>query len=227
MKKFGQIIKQAFLSLVTDDSHAYPRGQATYNDKTTEFVRYVPYGLFSNPPENSHVLLLGSQGQESTKFGLISDYINRKKDVKEGECGLYDTLTGNLVHLKENGDIEIDCKNNLVASVAGDATMEVTGDITETVGGNAQSTITGNLTANVGGNTKLNSTGSVTVTSSSVSIISSAVSLGLAGILTLITLPFLAFFNAHIHNDPVSGQTSAPLTPATPAAHATTNTLAS
>ncbi len=145
MRSLRQIIKQAVISLVTDDSHDYPRGQADYNGKTTEFLRYSPYGLFSNPPKGSWILLLGSQGQESTKAGLISDYLNRKKNVKEGECGLYDVKTGNLIYFKENGDIEIDCKNDLTATVAGNANINVAGNVAETVGGNVTANVTGNI----------------------------------------------------------------------------------
>lgn len=152
MRSLRQIIKQAVISLVTDDSHDYPRGQADYNGKTTEFLRYSPYGLFSNPPKGSWILLLGSQGQESTKAGLISDYLNRKKNIKEGECGLYDVKTGNLIYLKENGDIEIDCKNDLTATVAGNANINVTGNVVETVGGNVTANVTGNVNATAVGN---------------------------------------------------------------------------
>jgi phage baseplate assembly protein V len=130
--KFTQMIKQAFISLVTDDSTAYPQGQAGYNNKTTDYVRLSPYGLDSNPPAGSFILLLSSQSQEAVKFGVQSDFINRFKNLKAGEVALYNTLTQSVIHLKENGDIEIDCKNNLIGTVAGTATLTVTGNTTIT-----------------------------------------------------------------------------------------------
>lgn len=129
MKSPWQMIKQAYLSFVTDDSSVYPKGQAGYNDKTTDFLRYSPYGLCSNPPLGSWVLLLSAQGQEAVKIGLVADLLNRKEGLKEGEAVLYNTLTKSFVLLKENGDIEVDAKNDLVANVAGSATITAVIDI--------------------------------------------------------------------------------------------------
>lgn len=152
MRSLRQIIKQAVISLVTDDSHDYPRGQADYNGKTTEFLRYSPYGLESNPPKGIWVLLLDSQGQESTKIGLSADYLNRIKNKKSGEVRLRNTITGSNILLKEDGNIEIDCKNNLTATVAGNANINVAGNVAETVGGNVTANVTGNVNATAVGN---------------------------------------------------------------------------
>ena len=100
-------IKQAYKTLVKGDTSAYPQGQSKYNDKTTDYNRLSVYGLCSNAPVGSHVLLIGSQGQESTKFGIENDFLNRLKGLKEGEVALYNTLTQSLVLLKENGDIRV------------------------------------------------------------------------------------------------------------------------
>ena len=100
-------IKQSVVSALTDDSEAYPRVKVEYNGKTTNAVRLSPYGLDSNPPKDAFCLLLSSQGQESVKFGLISDFLNRKKGLAEGETVLYNTVTGDYVFLKSDGSIEI------------------------------------------------------------------------------------------------------------------------
>lgn len=197
MKSPWQMIKQAYLSAVTDDSSAYPKGQAGYNDKTTDFLRYSLYGLDSNPPLNSWVLLLGSQGQEAVKIGLISDFLNRKKGLKEGEVVLYNTLTQSFVLLKENGDIEVDAKNDLIATVAGDATITAT-----------------NVTVN--GSTK------VSVLAPSVQL---GVP-GFLSLITSAFIAFfnLHTHSGVVAGAAVSGP---PILPMTPAAHATTNTEAS
>lgn len=169
MKSPWQTIKQAYLSLVTDDSSAYPKGQAGYNDKTTDFLRYSPYGLDSNPPLNSWVLLLGSQGQEAVKIGLISDLLNRKKELKEGEAVLYNTLTKSFVLLKENGDIEVDAKNDLIATVAGNMAADVGGNASVNAGGNASVTAI-NITLTATGAVVLTAAGTVTITGSTVII---------------------------------------------------------
>lgn len=148
-----QAIKQAYLSLVTDDSSAYPQGQAGYGDKTSNFLRYSPYGLFSNPPKGSWVLLLSSQGQEAVKIGLIADFLNRKKNTNEGECGLYNTLTGTLIHLKSDGSLFIDAKGDLDLEVAGNANINITGD--------AIITTTGKTEINSGGDADIIASGIV------------------------------------------------------------------
>lgn len=135
------MIKQAVISLVTDDSSDYPKGQADYNGKTTEFMRYSPYGLCSNPPKGSWVLLLASQAQSALKIGFISDVLNRKKGLKKGEVALFNTKTGAFVFLKEGGGIDID-----VSSSPGAIVNLITsgGTPAGVVNGNTIDTFTGN-----------------------------------------------------------------------------------
>ena len=125
LRRILQMIKQAVITLVTSDTSAYPQGQAEYNGKITNYTRLSPYGLDSNPPVGSSVILLSSQGQEAVKFGIASDFLGRKKELKEGEVALYNTLTQSLVLLKENGDIEISTSNLIV-----NGNLEVTGNMT-------------------------------------------------------------------------------------------------
>ena len=148
-RKIRQMIKQAVISIITDDSGPYPTGQAIYNGKVTEFLRYSPYGLESNPPEGSWVLLLESQGQESTKIGLPADFLNRKKGKKSGEVRLHNTLSGSNVLLKENGDIEIDSQKDVTIITVGDLNATVSGKVNLNVVGNVDIVATGNV--NLGG----------------------------------------------------------------------------
>ena len=133
--KAWTIIKQAVVSLVTDDSTSYPQGQATYNGKTTAHTRLSPYGLVSNPPKDSWVLLLSSMAQSAVKFGIASDMLRRIKGLKEGECGLYNTLTQSFILLFENGDCSADIKGNVLVNATGNLTATIDGDISATAGG--------------------------------------------------------------------------------------------
>lgn len=110
MGRIKQMIKQAVLNLI-DDSGPYPRGQADYNGKTTDFALLVPYGLISNPPVDSHVLLFSSQGQESVKFGLVSDFDNKDNPSITGETGLRNAITQAFILLNKNGGIDISSIN--------------------------------------------------------------------------------------------------------------------
>lgn len=120
-------IKQAYKSVVKSDTTAYPQGQASYNGKPTDFVRLSVYGVCANAPQGSHLLLIGSQGMESTKFGIENDFLNRLQDLKEGEAALYNTLTESVVILKENGDIECDAKGDIIGTATGDISMTAGG----------------------------------------------------------------------------------------------------
>lgn len=122
IKRVLQMIKQAVLT-GSDDTTLYPRGQGQYNGKITEFTRLSPYGLCTRPPDNSWVVLFSSQGQESVKFGLTDDVVNRFKNLEKGEVVIYNTLTQSYIILKSNGNVEINAKNDLVADVTGNTTL--------------------------------------------------------------------------------------------------------
>jgi phage gp45-like len=107
LRKLKQIIRQAVISFLTDDTEAYPIFQVTSNQKATDVIRLSTYGIFGMPPLDSHVVLFSSQGQEAVKFGIANDFLRRKKGLKEGECGLLNTLTGTFIFLREDGKIEI------------------------------------------------------------------------------------------------------------------------
>ena len=110
--RFIQWIKQAFVSTVGNDASDYPRLQASYNEKVTDVVRLSPYGLETNPPKDVFCLLMQSSGQEAVKFAISSDFVNRKKELKEGEVALYNTLTETFVYLKEDGSVKIETEGS-------------------------------------------------------------------------------------------------------------------
>ena len=114
LNKFLQIIRQAYATVVSSDTSEYPQGQVTSNGKPTLVTRLSIYGIVANPPLDSHVLMLQSQGQESTKFGVYNDFLRRKKELTEGECALYNTLTGAIVYMKADGSIVIDSPDESV-----------------------------------------------------------------------------------------------------------------
>jgi hypothetical protein len=106
-QKFLNIIKQAYYSLVDSDISAYPVGQAVTSQKPMKFTRLSVYGVCSNPPKDSHIVMFNSQGQESVKFGILNDFLNRKKGLKEGEVAIINTKTQTTFFLNENGEIDI------------------------------------------------------------------------------------------------------------------------
>lgn len=148
--KVLSMIKQAVITLVTSDASSYPQGQAKHNGKTTDYTRLSPYGLVSNPPKGSWVLLLSSMAQSAVKFGIASDMLGRIKGLKEGECGLYNTKTTSFALLKENGDIEADAKGDLIGSATGSADITAGIEINltaPTINLNGDVNVSGDLTA--------------------------------------------------------------------------------
>jgi phage gp45-like len=111
-----QGIKQATVSLERVNDDPYPKGQADYNGKTTEFLRLSPSGLDTNPTEGTWVLLLSIQGQESMKVGIPCDLLGASDSPAEnpGETVLYNKNTGDKVYLKNDGTIEITASTEVV-----------------------------------------------------------------------------------------------------------------
>jgi phage gp45-like len=116
IRTIQNLIKSAYVSLTNDDTTSYPTAQASYKGKAATFVRLSPYGLDSNPPKDSFVLLLSAYGQESNKFGIASDMINRRVSLKEGEVAIYNTTNGSSILLKADGEIEITASSVKIAS---------------------------------------------------------------------------------------------------------------
>ena len=143
--KIKNIIKQAYISLVDNDENIYPIGQASFNGKASKFTTLSVYVICSNPPLDSHILLFSSQGQESVKFGIINDFLNRKKGLKEGEVCLFNSKTKSYILLKQDGSIVVFSDNGIDIlgdfSIMGD--LFVSGDITA-----KKITVTGDVVAN-------------------------------------------------------------------------------
>jgi len=146
LTKIANIIKQGYYSVVGEDDLPFPSGTVSSNGKSAKFIRLSVYGICSNPPKNSHVFLFNSQGKESHKFGLINDFVNRKKGLKEGEAALFNSLTGAYVLMKEDGTIEIESPSDINVTAPNmnlSGNLNVDGDIT----GTGDTTIDGEVIA--------------------------------------------------------------------------------
>ncbi len=135
---------------VVDDSGGTRRGTASWLGRTGQPIQLASiYGLISNPPAGSQVLLLPQNGQESASIGL-ADHPNIRpvRNTATGEVGLANYLTGSYVMFRENGDIEVFTEaGNLIANITGDAEITASGNVTATIGGNVNAAVTGNIVA--------------------------------------------------------------------------------
>lgn len=118
-----------------DDSGDVRRGTATWLGRSGQPIQVAGiYGVISNPPEGSQVLLLPQNGQESASIG-IADHpaIRPVRDLLPGEVGMVNYLTKSHVIFKQNGDIEVLTEaGDLIANIAGDIQVVATGNITAT-----------------------------------------------------------------------------------------------
>lgn len=126
-----------------DDSGPTRRGTAAWLGREGQPIQVAGiYGIVSNPPEGSQVLLLPQNGQESSSIG-IADHpaIRPIRDLEPGEVGMVNYLTKSHVIFKANGDIEVFTEaGDLIANIAGNLTATITGDITAAVTGNITAT---------------------------------------------------------------------------------------
>jgi len=136
-------IRQAFVSLVSDDSEAHPKAQLTESGKTYEAIRLSVYGVCSNPPRDSNALVFApSYGGEDIKYSISNDHRNRFKNLKEGEVVVGNYKTQARIFFDEDGNLNVNVPDgNLTATVGGKATLNATEVVI-----NSDTTINGSLT---------------------------------------------------------------------------------
>ena len=195
--KITSMIRRAVVSLSKPDSGNYPTTQVSYLGKTADIEVIWPYGMNGRLPLDAQVLCFNVEGMEENKAGIGNVPTIRLKVDAEGEVVFGNPLTESAVYFRENGDIEV-------------------------VGTNGQSvTITEDyvLTAE-----------NVTLAAATqANLLAPTVNLGIDGgtFRKMVDERFVALFNAHVHPDPVSGNTGAPTVSMSVGSHATSNTKAS
>lgn len=142
-------LKVGTLEAVTDGGGTR-RGTASWLGRESQPIQLASlYGLISNPPTGSQVLLLPQNGQESACIGL-ADHPNLRpvRDTASGEVGLANYLTGSYIMFREDGKVELFTQaGDLDVTITGNATLVIDGNVTATVTGDVTATVTGNLTA--------------------------------------------------------------------------------
>lgn len=121
LSKVQNIIKWGVLTLCGEDIGNYPKSQVSYMDKTKDVVMFSPYGLYSNAPEDSLVVLMNAQAQEENMIGMAFTPNIRIKPMKRGEVAIANVLTGSVFYF--------DLAGNVNAVVTKDLNMVVTGNV--------------------------------------------------------------------------------------------------
>lgn len=136
------LIKLCRISNDSTDEGDLPIQQVEYQEKTADALRYMPYGIDANIPEDALGILLNLMGQEQNRVVLPISPKERPKNLETGDVVLYSPITGEKILFKASGGIfvsgnvtyendityEGDVTYNGNVSVAGD--LDVTGDTT-------------------------------------------------------------------------------------------------
>ena len=134
INKIKNIVKIARIVSV-DDSADIRFGVVKYLGKEQECQIFTPYGIMSNPPENSMGPIFQIDGEESKLMGMFDRTDNRPvKNLESGEVAVGNYETGDYVKFKDGNIIEISCGGDLNITVSGTATidgdLDVTGEVT-------------------------------------------------------------------------------------------------
>lgn len=142
----AQLIKFAAITLCGRDDGPFPVSQVTYNNKTGQCHLVSPYGLYSNPPRDSLVLMMNVMGQEENRSGIASYPTQRFQNLKEGEVTIGNPTTQGNVKFDQEGNTQMFSPNGTQIIVTSDLSIVVGGGIAIAVTGNATITGSGNLT---------------------------------------------------------------------------------
>ena len=143
-----KLIRYCRISLLGDDSAAYPNDQVVHNEVPINAYRFSPYGLSSRPPLDALGLMLSPGCRNDSPVVLIDQPLERFKNLKPGEVKVGNYQTKAEVHFDQAGNIVITPKSASSVKVIVDGGGNV--DI-EAPGANINLTaatvaITGNLT---------------------------------------------------------------------------------
>jgi len=124
-----------------EESNVIQQLQVKLYDAIKNCGKLGQYGLYSNSPTGSLVILMQVNGQEEVLFGIEDDVNNRPRNLKEGEVMIYNTLTKNYIFLSADGKTEVFTKTNLDLKVTGVVNLTASSVVL-----NAPTQITGGLT---------------------------------------------------------------------------------
>lgn len=138
MAWFSRIIRWASVVRAGKDTDSYPVQQIVYLGKTADAVMVFPYGLHANVDGDALGPLLVLNGNEENR-GMLPTSMTRRSTLSSGDVELYSPVSRSRVTMRANGDVEVNAKANMVATVGGDATITATGSLAATA---ADATVT-------------------------------------------------------------------------------------
>lgn len=120
------MIKRAVLTRPADDSKNYSVAQIQYFNKTANCEMITPYGLFTNAPIDSHMIVFNFNGLEENKGGIAYLHANRYKNLKPGEVQVGNPFHGNYVKFDNDGNVLINSNKNVNVTTGENITLSAT-----------------------------------------------------------------------------------------------------
>lgn len=103
------LIKRALITLKVVDSGNYQKGQVSYNEKVKNVHILHDYGFSSSCPIGSLGVLFNVGSQEENITGIFdAPPASRIKNLKTGECIVYNSVTGTYIKQDSDGNFEIE-----------------------------------------------------------------------------------------------------------------------
>jgi phage gp45-like len=114
------ILKKALITL----DRVLRNGQCQYMDTISDYTAIYPYGMYAKAKSGSMTLLMSLNKDESHKVGLEYDLKKLSAvfdDMESGEVAFFHPGQESFLVFKNNGDINIDCKNDVNLDVSNDS----------------------------------------------------------------------------------------------------------
>jgi hypothetical protein len=151
LAKLRNLLRRGYVSRTVTDDGDYPLAQISYLNNVGISERISPYGLDSQLPQDTQVLLFTIQGHETNRACIGYSQDERFKNLDSGEV-----VVGNPV---KQTSIKFDKTGKIIITSDGDIDITATGknvniDAAQTnlgSGGNAIARLGDEVTVNVGG----------------------------------------------------------------------------
>jgi len=168
----------------TDDTGNFRSAVVEALGKSQKVQAFSPYGLCSNPPDDSLAIAFNILGIAANTVAIIDDPKNRKKGLAKGEVAIVNYLTGTFIYLKENGGIDVEIEQGPFVNITPDGTI----NLNNASGSIVTMSPSGGVTVSAV-STTINST--TTDIISSVTNLTSSTSINLTAPLVTITAPII------------------------------------
>lgn len=228
-----QTVSQPRLGIVTnyDAANFMAQVELQPDGQTTGYLPIMMpwvgngWGFFSPPSHGDQVLVVFQEGDNNSGLiiGAFHNNVAKPLDVTSGELWMVHA-SGSYVKLKNDGTVDLSSHSS--TSVTSGSSISVTSSSSTTVnsGSNLSMSASSDFSLSTsGGNGTITSASNMTVAAQGALSLSGQTGLSLScpvgalldgggggSYLSLMTSAMISIFNAHTHNDPQGGTTSAP-----------------